>query len=81
MDYIGLTQNEVLITSSPSSECLVVSVFEDTLVEADETFLVQLTTDDRAVSLVQPNFTEVTIINTDGTYDNNLRQHNESPQS
>ncbi len=60
--------DEVLTFSSglPSEMCVQVLVDEDNLVEADETFQLVLFSDDLAVLLVEPNTTEVTIINTDG---------------
>ncbi len=60
--------DEVLTFSSglPSEMCVQVLVDEDNLVEADETFQLVLFSDDPAVLLVEPNTTEVTIINTDG---------------
>jgi hypothetical protein len=59
--------NEVVtISHSPSIECVNVSVFEDNLVEAAETFLLALNASDPAISLENPNVTTVTIISSDG---------------
>ena len=50
----------------PTNVCVTVQVFEDGIVENDETFQLQLTSDDPAILLVQPNTSEIIIINTDG---------------
>ena len=51
---------------SSSTNCVDLNVYEDDLVEANETLLLQLTSDDPAILLVEPVTTEITIINTDG---------------
>lgn len=59
--------NETLVYSENSSDemCVELLVFEDGLVETDETLLMELTTNDPAVLLVEPITALVTIVNTD----------------
>ena len=48
--------------------CVEVLINEDGIVEEDETFQLMLLSDDPAVLIMEPNITEITIINTDGKY-------------
>ena len=50
----------------PTEMCVVVSVFEDGLVEVTETVSLELTTDDPAVLLVEPTTAVLTLVSTDG---------------
>lgn len=52
----------------PVRICLNVSVAEDSLVEENERFQLQLTTDDTAIVLVEPFIAEIMIINSDGEF-------------
>lgn len=67
VDYSTLNET-VIITSSPSVECVNVSVVEDGFIEGLETFHLQLDAADPAVLLVQPNRVDVIIVNTDGKF-------------
>lgn len=67
-DYARLDQVSVSFISSPSSQCVNVSVFVDGVVEGVESLRIALDTNDTAVSLGQPESAEVVIINTDGKF-------------
>lgn len=64
-DFTGLNHT-LNITELPLVQCIMVNVSSDAIVNAIETFDLHLTTDDLAVSLVEPSIQEITIINTDG---------------
>lgn len=65
-DYAALDQVVIVFPSSPSVECVNVSVLVDGVVEAEERLRLTLTTNDTAISVGQPDMAEVVIINTDG---------------
>lgn len=67
-DYWGLNQTLTFRSDLSPEMCVSVLVYEDVLVEDNEQFLLVLTTNDPAVLLVEPNVTEIIIINTDGIY-------------
>ena len=66
-DYSSLSQTLTTNNSLPTNICVALQVCEDDLVEGNETFQLQVTSDDPAILLVEPSTTEITIINTDGT--------------
>lgn len=51
---------------SPAQMCVVLGVFEDGLVESNETLFLEIITEDPAVTLVEPRIAVVNLINTDG---------------
>lgn len=58
--------NKTLHYSVETSEmCIVLRVFEDGLVESNETLFLEVTTEDPAVMLVEPRIAVITIINSD----------------
>lgn len=63
-DYSSI--NETMIFVTEDEICVNVSVMLDGLVESDETLHLQLATNDPAILLMQPNITEITIVNSDG---------------
>ena len=65
-DYSLLSQTLTTNNSLPTNICVALQVFEDDLVEGNETFQLQVTSDDPAILLVEPSTAEITIINTDG---------------
>ena len=59
--------NETFILESVVGEvCVVLAVFEDSLVEEVETATLRVTSQDPAIFLAEPNIVEVVITNTDG---------------
>ena len=69
-DY-SLTSERVSITANITSRCIEMELINDTIVETDEVFLVQveqIISSDDLVFTLSTEFTEVTIIDNDGLF-------------
>jgi len=69
-DYVR-TNLRVMLNANATSQCVSITLVDDTIVEAAERFLVQveqiLSSDDLTFGL-DPEFTEITIVDNDGTH-------------
>lgn len=66
-DYESLSSDVIFAfgSSQESTECVIITITEDTMFETDETFTLALTTSDPDVNLGN-NVTFITIMDTDG---------------
>ena len=67
-DYV-LTNIRVMLSANTTSVCVDIHLVDDTIADANETFLVQveqIVSSDDLVFGLNPEFTHITIVDTDG---------------
>lgn len=65
-DYTGVNETLIFRPDLMPVMCVDLVISEDNLVEDNETFVLEITSDDPAILLVDPTTAQITIINTDG---------------